>query len=79
MNKRFFAGRSITASLFDGSQKYRKSGQGGPTLEGTGLGGDEGIVEEKERERLERYAEWLERDHENGNESGQPVASGSGA
>ena len=62
MNKRFFGGRSISAFLFDGTEKYRKSGQGGPTLEGTGLGGDDGSVEEKERERLERYAEWLERD-----------------
>lgn len=62
MNKRFFGGRSISAFLFDGTEKYRKTGQGGPTLEGTGLGGDDGAVAEKERERLEKYAEWLERD-----------------
>lgn len=64
MDKRFFAGRSISAFLFDGTKKYKKSGQG-ISLEGTGFVGEdsESISEaDKEKERLENYAAWLEKD-----------------
>lgn len=61
-NNRFFGGRSISAFLFDGSKRYRKSGQG-VSLEGTGFGGEVGAdAAEKEKERLDKYAEWLEKD-----------------
>lgn len=61
MDGRFFGGRSIAAFLFDGSRKYRKSGQS-VSLAGTGMGDDGEDVEEKEHERLEKYAQWLEED-----------------
>ena len=61
MNGRFFGGRSISAFLFDGSRKYRKSGQS-VSLAGTGMGDDGEDEEEKEHERLEKYAQWLEQD-----------------
>lgn len=61
MDGRFFSQRTIKAFSFDGTKKYKKGGQV-DLLEGTGLGGDTGSVEEKEKERLEKYAEWLEKD-----------------
>ncbi|OZJ03074.1 hypothetical protein BZG36_04606 [Bifiguratus adelaidae] len=50
-NGRFFAGRQISAELFDSKTKYLKSGAGEET-------------EEEEKKRLENYAKWLE-DQEN--------------
>ncbi|KAG1457138.1 hypothetical protein G6F56_006674 [Rhizopus delemar] len=49
MNNRFFAGQQIIAEIFDGTTKYEKSG--GKTTEED---------EEAEKQRLERYAKWLE-------------------
>ncbi|SCZ90008.1 BZ3500_MvSof-1268-A1-R1_Chr1-3g01720 [Microbotryum saponariae] len=70
MNGRFFGGRSIVASLLDPKQKYRRTGQG-VSLEGTGLDleADE-EASKAEKERLARYAEWLEKggDEEGGAE-----------
>ncbi|SGY18045.1 BQ5605_C015g07962 [Microbotryum silenes-dioicae] len=70
MNGRFFGGRSIVASVLDPKQKYRRTGQG-VSLEGTGLDleADE-EASKAEKERLARYAEWLEKggDEEGGAE-----------
>lgn len=49
MDKRFFGGRQISAEIFDGKAKYKKSG-GAQTEE----------EDEAEKQRLERYAKWLE-------------------
>ncbi|KAI8988932.1 hypothetical protein BDB01DRAFT_757675 [Pilobolus umbonatus] len=49
MNNRFFAGRQITAEVFDGKTKYEKSGSRNTEED-----------EEAERIRLEKYAQWLE-------------------
>ncbi|ORX93255.1 hypothetical protein K493DRAFT_262613 [Basidiobolus meristosporus CBS 931.73] len=49
MNGRFFAGRQIKAEIFDGKTKYQKS-----SLKES----DE--TEEEAKQRLEKYAEWLE-------------------
>jgi HIV Tat-specific factor 1 len=48
MNGRFFAGRQVIATLFDGKAKFKKSG------------GDE--VDEDEKKRLDAFANWLEKD-----------------
>lgn len=65
MDGRFFAGRSISAYLSTG-KKYKFSNNHNDSLSGTGLGGDDdGGVDEKEKERLEKYAEWLEKGGEN--------------
>ncbi|KAI7855659.1 hypothetical protein BDC45DRAFT_505574 [Circinella umbellata] len=50
MNNRYFAGRQISAEIYDGKERYEKSG---------GTKGDEG-EDEAEKARLERYAKWLE-------------------
>ncbi|CAG8547349.1 4288_t:CDS:10 [Acaulospora morrowiae] len=50
MNGRFFAGRRIEAEIFDGKQKYQK----------TGAKSNE--TEEEELVRLEKYAKWLEQE-----------------
>ncbi|KAI5478405.1 hypothetical protein MNV49_005154 [Pseudohyphozyma bogoriensis] len=64
MNGRFFAGRSISAYTADG-KKYKRGHNAGDALAGTGLAGDPGAGEdEKEKQRLEEYAKWLERDEE---------------
>ncbi|GAA5863572.1 hypothetical protein JCM8547_007288 [Rhodosporidiobolus lusitaniae] len=65
MDGRFFGGRTVSAYPMDGKKRYRKSGNasGADVLEGTGLG-DEKEDEEKKRkeeERLEKYADWLEK------------------
>ncbi|ORY92220.1 hypothetical protein BCR43DRAFT_497979 [Syncephalastrum racemosum] len=51
MNNRYFAGRQISAEIYDGKTKYEKSGTK------TNLEGEE---DEAEKARLERYAKWLE-------------------
>ena len=48
MNGRFFAGRRIEAEIFDGKQKYQKTGA------------KSGETEEEESARLEKYTKWLE-------------------
>lgn len=50
MNGRFFAGRRIEASLYEGKQRFRRGGAG-DDYEG---GGDEG-----EKKRLDDFAQWL--------------------
>ncbi|CAG8591376.1 15638_t:CDS:10 [Dentiscutata erythropus] len=51
MNGRFFAGRKIEAEIFDGKQKYQKTGS------------KSNETEEEESARLEKYAKWLEQDN----------------
>ena len=66
MNGRFFDGRQVQATLFDGkTSMFRRSDRGGP------LAGDEEDAEEEgdEKKRLDAFASWLEQDR-NGN---QPV------
>ncbi|GAA5908516.1 hypothetical protein JCM8208_002652 [Rhodotorula glutinis] len=62
MNGRFFGGRTVAAFPMDGSQRYKKSGQG-VDLRGTGLGDEDedDAAAKKEEERLEKYASWLEK------------------
>ncbi|RIA88218.1 hypothetical protein C1645_713419 [Glomus cerebriforme] len=50
MNGRFFAGRRIEAEIFDGKQKYQKTGA------------KSGETEEEESARLEKYSKWLEQE-----------------
>ncbi|GAA5985486.1 hypothetical protein JCM10908_006993 [Rhodotorula pacifica] len=61
MNGRFFAGQTVSAYPMSGKIKLKKSGAE-ISLEGTGLGDpvDE-TASAKERERLEKYADWLEK------------------
>jgi len=51
MNGRFFSGRQVEASLFAGSQRFRRTGAGDN-------GGDED-TDEAERKRLDEFANWL--------------------
>lgn len=51
MNNRYFAGRQISAEIYDGKTKYQKSGPRSDV---------EGEEDEAEKARLERYAKWLE-------------------
>lgn len=60
MHKRFFGGRSISATLLDSSKKYRKSGQGTDVLAGTGFEQVDEEEEREEQERMEKYEAWLE-------------------
>ncbi|KAF9516195.1 hypothetical protein BS47DRAFT_1442731 [Hydnum rufescens UP504] len=55
MNGRFFDGRRVVATLFDGKVKFKRSGVG--DAEGGEL--DEG-ADEAEKKRLDAFAEWLE-------------------
>ncbi|CAJ0865666.1 18095_t:CDS:10 [Entrophospora sp. SA101] len=48
MNGRFFAGRRVEAEIFDGKQKYQKTGS------------KSNETDEEEATRLEKYAKWLE-------------------
>ncbi|GJN94356.1 hypothetical protein Rhopal_007430-T1 [Rhodotorula paludigena] len=62
MNGRYFGGRTIAAFPMDGTKKYKKSGQG-VDLRGTGFGDDDEDEQaaKREEERLEKYADWLEK------------------
>ena len=62
MNGRFFAGAQIEAYTFDGIEKFKKSGKVKI--------GDDGDAEEKER--LDKFGEWLE----GGEKKGLPAADG---
>lgn len=70
MHGRFFGGRAIAAHYLDNASKYKKSGQG-VDLAGTGFGDadDDRAENEREAERLKKYAEWLEKggDEQEGN------------
>lgn len=67
MNNRYFAGRQISAEIYDGKTKYQKSGTKGP-----GLDEEE---EEAEKARLERYAKWLEEGGEESSSSSSKAES----
>ncbi|KAI9610292.1 hypothetical protein KEM48_002578 [Puccinia striiformis f. sp. tritici PST-130] len=56
MNKRFFAGRQVSAFLYDGKYRYKKSGPGTTTNVSTNDTDNE--IEEKKR--LEEFAKYLE-------------------
>ncbi|GAA6019170.1 hypothetical protein JCM8202_000920 [Rhodotorula sphaerocarpa] len=62
MNGRFFGGRTVSAYPMQGKMKFKKSGNE-LSLEGTGLGdaAEEEESAQKEKERLDRYADWLEK------------------
>ncbi|GAA5982882.1 hypothetical protein JCM11641_002616 [Rhodosporidiobolus odoratus] len=65
MNNRFFGGRTISAYPMDGTKRYKKSGAGGVSLEGTGLDTEQDeAAAKREEERLEKYADWLEKGEE---------------
>jgi HIV Tat-specific factor 1 len=49
MQGRFFAGRRIEASLYNGKQRFNRSGQGD----------DFGDGEAAEKKRLDDFAQWL--------------------
>ena len=51
---RFFAQRQISASLFEGRLKFKKSGGGAP--------GDEEAEAKEEKARLEKFREYLEKE-----------------
>ncbi|KAL1916907.1 uncharacterized protein VTP21DRAFT_5104 [Calcarisporiella thermophila] len=57
MNGRYFAGRQITAEIYDGKTRYLRSGM------------KDANEEEEESERLEKFAKWLEQDAEKGETS----------
>ncbi|KAH7339690.1 hypothetical protein B0J17DRAFT_570229 [Rhizoctonia solani] len=59
MNGRFFAGRQVVAELFDGRQRFHKSGQ--DAAHGNAAGEDD---EQAERKRLDDFAEWLMKEGE---------------
>ncbi|KAI8062690.1 nuclear mRNA splicing factor-associated protein [Gongronella butleri] len=58
MNNRYFAGKQISAEIYDGKTKYQKSG------------GNSAEDEQAEKERLERYAKWLEGEEHGDDEPG---------
>lgn len=64
MNNRFFGGRQVQALIYDGQQRYRKSGQGATTAASGGpsatVEGGQEATEEEEKKRLEDFGNWLE-------------------
>ena len=50
MNGRYFAGRKVEAYLFDGKERFKKSGSGRTQEDGEEAG---------EKERLADFEEWL--------------------
>jgi HIV Tat-specific factor 1 len=50
MNGRFFAGRRVEASLYNGKHRYKRSG---------GHDEIEGDSDEAEKKRLDNFAQWL--------------------
>ncbi|KAJ2055617.1 hypothetical protein GGI17_006590 [Coemansia sp. S146] len=74
MNGRFFAGRQIEASIYDGHTRYkssakagqasggRRAGIGSHLEDGDGHGSDysDEEYEEEEEQRMEKYSQWLE-------------------
>ncbi|KAK9475029.1 uncharacterized protein V1510DRAFT_409846 [Dipodascopsis tothii] len=55
MDGRFFGGRRITATIYDGEVRYRKAKKAAPA----GLDDD---ADRDEQDRLEKFGEWLEAD-----------------
>ncbi|KAJ2802593.1 hypothetical protein H4S07_004655, partial [Coemansia furcata] len=73
MDGRFFAGRQIEASIYDGHTRYKSSTNAGRASGSSGAGagghlevGDENGSEDSdgeyddEEERMEKYSQWLE-------------------
>ncbi|GAA5871612.1 hypothetical protein JCM3774_006311 [Rhodotorula dairenensis] len=62
MNGRFFAGRTVSAYPLMGKNKFKKSGTE-ISFAGTGLGDadEDAAALESEKERLDKYADWLEK------------------
>lgn len=57
MNNRFFDGRQVLATLFDGKvSMFRRSDRGGPVAGDEDDAGDNG----DEKKRLDAFASWLE-------------------
>lgn len=52
MNGRFFAGQKVEAYIFDGAEKFKKSSA------------KKEVDEEIEKERLEKFGDWLEESKE---------------
>lgn len=52
MNGRFFAGQTVEAYIYDGSERFKKTG--------TKKAGEED--DEDEQQRLDRFGEWLEKE-----------------
>lgn len=67
MNGRFFDGRQVIATLFDGkASKFRRSDKGGPVVDD-----DEDMdVDQDEKKRLDAFAAWLEKDGEGASSAG---------
>lgn len=71
MNGRFFDGRQIIATLFDGKgSNFRRSDRGGPVLKDD----DDEEDGEEEKKRLDAFASWLEQGGD-----AKPTAASSGA
>jgi len=53
MNGRYFDGRQVEARLYDGQERYQRSGTGND---------DDDDDDEAEKKRLDAFASWLESD-----------------
>ncbi|KAJ2876418.1 hypothetical protein H4R27_006341 [Coemansia aciculifera] len=74
MDGRFFAGRQIEASIYDGHTRYKSSAKAGQASGGSRAGIDSHLedgdghgsdysdeeYEEEEEQRMEKYSQWLE-------------------
>ena len=62
MHGRFFAGRQVIATLFDGKAKFRRSGVGADEGEEDGDGDEGGNsgAKDEEKKRLDAFGKWLE-------------------
>ena len=70
MNGRFFDGRQVIATLFDGkATTFRRSDRGGPVIKDD----DDDEDDADEKKRLDAFASWLEQ----GGDS-KPTAASSG-
>ncbi|KAJ2854338.1 hypothetical protein J3B02_002723 [Coemansia erecta] len=75
MNGRFFGGRQIEATIYDGRKRYKSSkkssgsaedplhradSEGQAQTHGQGQGGSDQKDDGEEEERMEKYAQWLD-------------------
>lgn len=75
MHGRFFDGRQVIATLFDGkASKFRRSDRGGPAPN-EDEEDDEGESAADEKKRLDAFAAWLEQDSKAATGSGAASAS----
>jgi len=56
MNGRYFSGRQLIAALYDGRERFRRSGGGGDDDAGEGI--------EAEKKRLDDFTSWLMKEGE---------------